>query len=447
MGFSAQAGHFAVMTQAVASTFPASFGTDSIAMKTRTAGGLAANRELLIPDPEIGGGRDVVDAYLGAVTWAGDYEFYARFNGLMTLLYAAFGEKLVKTPGGTAEVQTLTITGAPTGGTFTITFGAETTAAIPYNATAAQVQSALEALTGVVPGDVFVTGGPLPATPLTLTWGGTKLGNVAQPTTTDSLTGGTTPATAFATTTAGTDYVAASVHTFLPSDASQLPFLAVEERFAAGFDVFHYVDAVVNTFHLEAEANGYLMGTAGMIAKKQTAGHVAIDPNPLYDNLPMVVGTNITVLYNGLALPAKSFSFDLNNQFEDDDFRLGSFYIGDLTPKRRECTIGVTIREQDNALWRQATYGQSAATEAGGLTDKKPMTLRMETYEAIPGATPSTLKYRLELNLPFCAVAPYALEGSGDDIVDSDIEFRALRPDPSKRLVVATVTTNKTTVN
>lgn len=446
MGFSAQAGHYAVMTQPVANTFPASFATDSIAMKMRTAGGLAANRELLVPDPEIGGGRDVVDAYLGAVVWSGDYEFYARFNGLMTLMYAAFGEKLVKTPGGTAEIQTLTITGAPTGGTFTITYDAQTTAAIAYNATAAQVQSALEALSNVVPGDVFVTGGPLPGTALTLTWGGTKIGNVAQPTTTDSFTGGTSPASAFATTTAGTDYVGASVHTFLPSDASQLPFLAVEERFAAGFDVFRYVDCVVNTFHLEAEANGYLMGTAGMISKKQTAGHTAIDPNPLYDNLPMVVGTNITVLYNGLSLPAKSFSFDLNNQFEDDDFRLGSFYIGDLTPKRRECTIGVNIREQDNTLWRQATYGQAAATEAGGLTDKKGMTLRMDTYEAIPGATPSTLKYRLDLSFPSCAIAPYALEGSGDDIVESDIEFRALRPDPSKRLVIGTVTTNQATV-
>lgn len=446
MGFSAQAGHFAVQTQSTPATFPVDFASNSIAMKTKTAGGLAANRELLIPDPEIGGGRDVVDAYLGAVTWSGDYEFYARFNGLMTMLYAALGEKLVTTPGGTAAVHTLTMTGAPTGGTFTITWSTQTTAGIPYNATASQVQSALEALSNVAPGDVFVTG---PAGgPWVLTWGGTKLGATAAPTATSAgLTGGTSPTVGVAVTTAGTAYTGASVHTFLPSDASQLPFLAVEERFAAGLDVFHYTDCVVNTLHLEAEANGYLQGTIGMISKKQTAGNTPIDPNPLYDNLPMVVGTNIFVTYNGITLPAKSFSFDLTNNFEDDDFRLGSFYIGDLTPKRREVTIGVNIREADNALWRQATYGQSAATEATGLTDKKPMKLRMETYEAIPGANPSTLKYSLELNLPACAVAPYAFEGSGDDIVDSDLEFRALRPDPSKRLLVASVTTNKTNVN
>lgn len=446
MGFSVQAGHFAVMTEPVAGTFPANFATNSIAMKMKNAGGLAANRELLVPDAEVGGGRDVVDAYLGAVNWAGDYEFYARFNGLMTLLYAALGEKLVKTPGGTARVDTVAITGGPTGGSFTLTYSAQTTANIPYNATPGQVQSALEALSNIAPGDVFVTGNA--GGPYTVTWGGTLLGvGTAMTASGTGLTGGTTPTVTVTNATPGTDYVGASVHTFLPSDASQLPFLAVQEKFAAGLDVFNYTDAVVNTLHLEAEANGYLQGTVGMVAKQQQAGVTPIDPSGMYDNLPMVVGTNITVLYNGLSLPAKSFSFDLTNNFEDDDYRLGSLFIGDLTPKRREVTIGVNIREADNAMWRQATYGQSAATSPTGIPVKAPMKIRMETYEAIPGATPSTLKYALEFNLPKCVVKPYALEGSGDDIVESDLEFQAVRPDPALRLMAATVTTNKTTVN
>ncbi|MGW2384414.1 hypothetical protein [Streptomyces sp. NPDC001658] len=102
----------------------------------------------------------------------------------------------------TNEVQTLTVTGAPTGGTFTITWNGQTTAAIAYNATAAQVQTALEALSNIAPGDVAVTGNA--GGPWTLTWGGTQLGeNVAAPTTTESFTGGTTPDITIATTTAG----------------------------------------------------------------------------------------------------------------------------------------------------------------------------------------------------------------------------------------------------
>lgn len=105
----------------------------------------------------------------------------------------------------TNEVQTVTITGTPTGGTYTLTWSGQTTAAIPYNATAAQVRTALEALSNLAPGDVTVTGGPHPGTAMTVTFGGTLLGdNVAEMTASGaSLTGGSSPAVAIATTTAG----------------------------------------------------------------------------------------------------------------------------------------------------------------------------------------------------------------------------------------------------
>lgn len=430
------------MTQAAPDTFPAGFASGAIAMKLRT-GSLGANRDLLTPDPEIGGGRDVTDSYLGAVVFSGDYEFYARFNAMLTLLYAALGIKYVKTPGGTSEVTTLTEGTAITAGTFTITYAAQTTTAIPFDATAAQVQAALEALSTIAPGEVIVTGGPIADTPFTLTWYGSQLGNITAPTV--DVTGLTGTITV-ATPTPGTDYVGASVHTFLPSDASSLPFLAIEERIGAGLEVFHYTDAVVNTLHLESDANGYLMGTAGIVARKQVAGASPLDPAAYFDNLPMVVGTNITVTYNAVSLPAKTFSFDLTNNYEDDDFRLGSFFVGDLTPKRREVTVGFTIRETDSATWRQATYGTSAATEVGGVTTKQQLIITMATYETIPGTTP-TLAYTLKLTFPKAILEPYTLSASGDDIIESDITLHALRPEPNIPLVRAEVITAKTTVN
>jgi hypothetical protein len=106
--------------------------------------------------------------------------------------------------GPRSEVQTVTITGAPTGGTYTLTWSGQTTAAIPYNATAAQVKTALEALSNINVGDVAVSGGPHPGTAIVVTFGGQYLGD-DQPamTATASLTGGSTPAVAIATTTAG----------------------------------------------------------------------------------------------------------------------------------------------------------------------------------------------------------------------------------------------------
>ncbi len=106
--------------------------------------------------------------------------------------------------GQASEGQTVTITGTPTGGTFTLTLNGETTAAIAYNATAAAVESALEALPSLSAADVTVTGGPGPGTPYVVAFGGAYAGqNVAQMTASGSFTGGSSPAVAVTTTTAG----------------------------------------------------------------------------------------------------------------------------------------------------------------------------------------------------------------------------------------------------
>ncbi|MBM4722531.1 hypothetical protein GS439_06765 [Rhodococcus hoagii] len=57
-----------------------------------------------------------------------------------------------------STAYTVTIGGSPTGGTFTLSVGGQTTAGIAYNATAAAVKSALEALSTVGTGDANVTG-------------------------------------------------------------------------------------------------------------------------------------------------------------------------------------------------------------------------------------------------------------------------------------------------
>lgn len=68
----------------------------------------------------------------------------------------------------TNQVYTITPSGTVSGGTFLISYGGENTAAIAYNATASAIQTALEALPGVIPGDVFVAGGPMNTAPVTV---------------------------------------------------------------------------------------------------------------------------------------------------------------------------------------------------------------------------------------------------------------------------------------
>jgi len=110
----------------------------------------------------------------------------------------------------TNEVQTLTITGSPTGGFFKLRFKAaaaapiEETADIAHSATAAAVQTALEALPSIDPGDVVCTGGPLPATGVVITFvGDWAATNVEALTFTHTLTGGSSPTPVITQTTPG----------------------------------------------------------------------------------------------------------------------------------------------------------------------------------------------------------------------------------------------------
>lgn len=339
MGFSSAAGQVVFRKQTVLGTYAADIATAGTGIKLR-GGTLGPNRDLLITDPEMGGTRDVTDAYLGAASWSGDYDFYARPDMMSTLLFATLG---VNTP---------------------------------------------------------------------------------------------------VTTTGHT------VNTITPSDAASLPYYSIEERVGAAgssLEVFNYTDAVVNTFHLECDANGYLMGTVSFIGAKQTAGNTAT-ASPPYDNGFLFVGTNIAITYNAVALPAKSFSLDINNNFEDDDFRLGSFYLGDLTPKRREITASFHIREASNALWRQAVYGTSAATAVGGVTTKQQLVITCTTYENILTGTPVT-PATVVFTIPKFIFKPYAFGVNGDDIIEDDLEGQAVRPAVGTAIMTCVVTSDKATVS
>jgi hypothetical protein len=105
---------------------------------------------------------------------------------------------------GQSEVQTVTITGTPTGGTFTLTYSGQTTGTIAFNATATTVQTALRALSNIGSTGVNVTGGPGPGTPWAVAFAGALADtDVALMTATSSLTGGTSPTVSVATTTEG----------------------------------------------------------------------------------------------------------------------------------------------------------------------------------------------------------------------------------------------------
>lgn len=117
-------------------------------------------------------------------------------------------------------IWTVTVTGGPGGGTFTLTFGGQTTSALDFDASVAEVLAALEALSTIGAGNVGVTaladGGPY-----TVSFQN-ALAGVSGALTADGsgLTGGTLPDV----TTASTGATATRRWTFVPSMTAEDEF-------------------------------------------------------------------------------------------------------------------------------------------------------------------------------------------------------------------------------
>lgn len=164
---------------------------------------------------------------------------------------------------GTNEVQTVSQCAfgcAVTGGTFTLTFDGQTTAAIDADATTAEVQSALEGLSNIDPGDVAVTGqdfilATFPGQVMSVEFTGQYAGqDVPEMTIVNSLTGsGFALSYSVATTTQGSG----EIHT-----------LTLDVRVSGG------------TFTLTYD-NGVTSSTTGPIAWDATVGDVEAALNGL----------------------------------------------------------------------------------------------------------------------------------------------------------------------
>lgn len=146
-----------------------------------------------------------IDQYFPAGTVDAEVPLNLVLSRLQALIIVSDKGCTIKTNGtDAADVQTISITGSPIGGTFPVYFGGHI-ATVPFDATEADLEMALEALPSIGPGGVACTGGPLPDTPITCTFAG-PLAAGARPVfvvASGALTGGTSPQVAVDHTTPG----------------------------------------------------------------------------------------------------------------------------------------------------------------------------------------------------------------------------------------------------
>lgn len=322
--------------------------------------------------------------------------------------------------GGTDEIQSLAASGPPTAGTFTLTFtdpgvtgASQETNPIAYNATAADVEAALEELPLIGEDNVLCAGGPLPGAPVTITFQN-ELGkrNIAALVDDDTLlTGGTV---AITTTTPG---VAGAIVDLdgatLPADVFRLNFTkrgGVKAKTAQLTAA--YVDEGVflrgqgyGVSSLALTAEGIVTGELmGLVLKKLTS-----DPNltPVFDSFDV--------------LPARRG--DLYLKWLDDGGTVGDFSLNLSNPLVRNRTMSRPV----SSFYPDELLHGDEKVRVTGSVPKQSITaadmdalIEAETFAAIVryklpvaiGAT--TTPYKFFVDMPACQV----VGGQNDDLAN-----------------------------
>jgi hypothetical protein len=249
---------------------------------------------------------------------------------------------------GTNEVQTLTITA--TGGTYTLSVtvngDTQTTTALAYNANAAAIQAALEALSNVAPGDLVVTG----TGPFTITAGGTLADEDIAPLVpgVGSLTGGSA---AITTATPGAGRFHQITHG-ASDDVPKTSFIIGTED-DSGEPMELYKGMCVNRVQLAGEVRGKVSMDVDFCG---SANVEVIDPGDFdfaaCQTQAAIYANDCQLLINAIDRTAdlRRFSYTFNN----------NLLIGD-DPFPFDAVDAVRIeRDVEDSLFNFALYGTKA---------------------------------------------------------------------------------------
>ena len=284
--------------------------------------------------------------------------------------------------GGVSEVQTVTITGTPTGGTFRLTFDGQQTATIAYNAAAAAVQTALQALSTVGAGNALVTGGPGPGTPYVVTFAGALANqNVAQMTASSALTGGTTPAVGVATTTPG----APNQVIGLPKDLDEKPAWGEASSAFTVYGHYHCSAIGVPFDWAQEQANAHLKAREeARVEQAVWTGDLGNTPNLATSVAPGNVNSVAASLRRGIA---------------DLDQRLARLYgsLGVLHMTRETALLAIAKGVLDTGHGRLTTELGTPVAAGAGYPGTGPNNVAAAANRAWAFGTGALIGYRSDI--------------------------------------------------
>lgn len=313
--------------------------------------------------------------WINSLVGNGSPPIEATPSELAYLLWLAHGAETVTA--GTNEVQSIAITGAPTAGSIDVaytyydsatgTVKDSATANLAYNSTSAAADTALEGIAQLGVGSLTVGGGPLPGTPLTVTFSGASVAQKphrALKIVNNNLTGGATPTPTVTRTTPGVK----KKHTFVPSLTAGFWCTFFQRLGLSVISRESFIDCLITGFVLESSTANKAGRITPTVLSLDPAKIASADPAAgLPTEIRPFLYTDGTGTYtiDGVAFSEQSqYTFTVN---EDKSPTYGDDAVPfDMITGTPSVTIGATLKMSSAAQQEYNRLVYATSTPAAG---------------------------------------------------------------------------------
>ena len=286
--------------------------------------------------------------------------------------WAFHGQEVVSTA-GTNEVQSLSLSGVPTGGNIVLSHEGNVTTALPHNAAAAAIQTALNALPSIGAGGVAVTGGPWPAA-VAVTFSGPRTQKRAHSLPVvapggNLLSGGTAPNLVATKTTPGV----LAVHKFEPTNGMGFWIALWKKVGMSGQQRQKFNDCRIGQLVAEASQANKAARLTPSVFSLDPGEVFAVDPTPAaLSDAAVLLFTDAAgtievdnVIHRGASQLQYTLNEDLSNVCGD------AVVPWEVGRGRPAVTLGTTVAGDDDAVakYNRDVYGVAAPT--AGTKPKK----------------------------------------------------------------------------
>jgi len=221
-------------------------------------------------------------------------------------------------------------------------------------------------------------------------------------------------------TASGSLGLGAYLHNFVASGT--LPWLSVKKTISDDIQIFDYTDCKVEGFEISMNASEPSMAKFDIVGISDEIGSAGTES---FESAPMLIATQATITIGGVAVSSKSVTLSYKNNLENDDFRVGSRFLGDITEKRREIDLSMDIvLDTTSKLYEKAFYGGANKTEASFDVHAERVDIEVESATKIGT---SALPYKILFSIKNAVFMAAPTPASGDDLVVIPLELKATK--------------------